>query len=107
MRLVDYESYWSPAGQRYAGIWEKHPDYLWAVKTNLSQTDFFNLRHGFGDDGYRLVDFECNTVNGQLRYAGIWAEASSRARSPKKKHWTTSLQPKRKPTKRFPASPLR
>jgi len=96
LQVVDYECYNTSSGQRYAAIWEKRPGYMWTVRTNLSEMAFTNYWREFRDDGYRLVDFECNLVGNSLRYSGIWAESSTRARYTKKKNLDAILSAQHK-----------
>lgn len=76
--VVDYESYSTPDGQRYAAIWEKKPGYAWKVLTNRTELEFANLWRQNLDEGFRLVDFERYDTPSGARYGGIWAENDSR-----------------------------
>lgn len=78
LRVVDFESYQTPWGQRYAAIWETKAGYAWQVRSNRTQQQFINLWYQYADEGYRLVDFERNETDSGPRYAGIWAENASR-----------------------------
>jgi len=79
-RVVDFESYRTPSGQRYAAIWEKVPGLAWAVRTDRNLTWFLNYHQRYTDQGYRLVDFESYETAEGTRYAGIWAEHDPRYR---------------------------
>jgi CubicO group peptidase (beta-lactamase class C family) len=72
MRVVDFESYQTSNGQRYAVIWERKKGFRWQTRTGRTGKQFANLWRDYRDEGYRLIDFErYNTPNGP-RYAGIW-----------------------------------
>jgi CubicO group peptidase (beta-lactamase class C family) len=78
-RVVDFESYRTSGGQRYAAIWEKIPvSRAWAVRTDRDLKWFLNYHRQYEDEGLRLIDFEAyDTANG-IRYAGVWAENDAR-----------------------------
>jgi CubicO group peptidase (beta-lactamase class C family) len=78
-RVVDFESYQTSAGQRYAAIWERVPsDRGWAVRTDRGLKQFLNYHHDYVDQGMRLLDYEAyDTANGP-RYAGVWIENEPR-----------------------------
>jgi len=72
--MMDFESWPTKAGKRYAAIWEKKSGYAQIVRTNRSRVAFTNLWHQYKDEGFRLIDFE------RLgdRYGGIWLENETR-----------------------------
>lgn len=78
-RVIDFESYRTPNGQRYAAIWERIPAGRgWAVRTDRDLDWFLNYHRQYVDEGMRLIDYESyDTANG-TRYAGIWAENDRR-----------------------------
>lgn len=78
MRVVDYESYQTSNGQRYAAIWEAKPGFSWQTRTDRTERQFANLWRQYRDQGYRLVDFERYDTSSGPRYAGIWAENDER-----------------------------
>lgn len=80
MRVVDFESYQTSDGQRYAAIWEQKPGFGWQTRTNRTEKEFANLWRQYRDEGYRLVDFERYETSSGTRYAGIWAENDARFR---------------------------
>ncbi|NRA64265.1 MAG: serine hydrolase [Pseudobacteriovorax sp.] len=86
--VVDFESYDTANGKKYAAIWEKKPGYRHQVLTNRNETSFANLWRQYRDEGYRLVDFE---RHGNL-YSGIWVENSSRLRYSKKSELDTLIK---------------
>ena len=78
-RVIDFESYPTANGQRYAAIWEKHPaGRAWVVRSDRSKLAFANLWRRYRDEGYRLVDFERYPTPQGQRYAGFWVENDSR-----------------------------
>lgn len=79
-RVVDFESYGTPDGQRYAAIWERVPGVAWAVRTDRTLAWFLNYHREYTDEGYRLVDYEVYETEDGLRYAGVWAENDPRFR---------------------------
>lgn len=79
--VVDFESYDTPNGQRYAAIWEKHGNLAHAVRTDRDQQTFLNYWYDYTDQGYRLVDFERYNTDDGVRYAGVWQENDSRFRN--------------------------
>jgi CubicO group peptidase (beta-lactamase class C family) len=78
--VIDYESYETPSGQRYAAIFARVPGHGWNVRTNLSETQFANIWRQNRDRGMRLVDFERYNTDHGVRYAGVWAENNLRFR---------------------------
>lgn len=82
--VVDYESYYTSKGIRYAAIWEKKPDFAWQTRTNRTVQAYSNLWYQYADEGYRLIDFErIETEEGPM-LSGIWAENASRYQNPNK-----------------------
>jgi CubicO group peptidase (beta-lactamase class C family) len=80
-RVVDFESYRTSAGQRYAAIWEKIPSpRAWRVRTDRTLKEFLNYHHRYLDEGFRLVDYESYDTDGGIRYGGVWAEDAPRFR---------------------------
>lgn len=78
-RVVDFESYLTPSGQRYAAIWQQvTPGRAWAVRTDRNLKSFLNFHNQYVDEGLRLIDYESyDTANG-IRHAGVWAENDAR-----------------------------
>ncbi len=80
-RIVDFESYRTPNGQRYAGIWEQiDGPSVWAVRSGRTLNGYLNFHRRYTDLGFRLVDFEAYETDGGLRYAGVWAENDAKYR---------------------------
>ncbi len=78
-RVVDFESYETGAGQRYAAIWQKiAPGRAWAVRTDRTLNGFLNYHHQYVDEGLRLIDFESYDTPNGVRYAGVWAQNEAR-----------------------------
>ena len=78
--MIDFESWPTTKGKRYAAIWERKSGYAQIIRTNRSQLAFINLWNQYKDEGFRLVDFEHNGD----RYSGIWLENAVRYRHPQK-----------------------
>lgn len=74
MRVVDFESYRTSKGQRYAAIWEHKPGFDWQIRSDRTEKQFANLWKDYRDEGYRLIDFEHYDTSRGPRYAGVWAE---------------------------------
>jgi CubicO group peptidase (beta-lactamase class C family) len=91
-RVVDFESYTTSNGQRYAAIWERKPGYKWQTRTNRTARQFANLWRQYRDEGYRLVDFERYQTARGARYAGVWAENDARYRYNRKGQINTAVQ---------------
>jgi len=78
-RVVDFESYQTAEGQRYAAIWQKIPaGRAWAVRTDRNLNWFLNYHRQYVDEGLRLIDFESYDTPDGIRYAGVWAENDPR-----------------------------
>jgi CubicO group peptidase (beta-lactamase class C family) len=77
MHVVDFESYQTSGGQRYAAIWEYKQGFGWQTRTDRTEKQFANLWRQYRDEGYRLVDFERYSTPNGPRYAGIWMENDS------------------------------
>lgn len=78
-RMLDVESYPTPWGQRYAGIWiENVNGRRWIERRDMTATTFGNRWSRYLDMGYRLVDYEKYPSPSGPRYAGIWRQNSDR-----------------------------
>lgn len=78
-RVIDFESYGTSDGQRYAAIWERTtPGRSWAVRTDRTIKWFLNYHRQYVDEGLRLIDFESYDTPDGLRYAGVWGENDAR-----------------------------
>ena len=78
-RVIDFESYRTSAGQRYAAIWQGVPPGRdWAVRSDRDFNWFLNYHHRYTDLGMRLIDFEAYDTPNGIRYAGVWAENDAR-----------------------------
>lgn len=77
-RLVDVETYLDINGNRkWAGLFRpglgRH-----AFVQELNTSDFGDKRREFAASGMKLIDIEAYTVNGNLRWAGVWIEGEDR-----------------------------
>lgn len=82
-RVVDFESYSTSSGQRYAAIWEKiDDDRAWRVRTDRSLPQFLSVHRRYVDEGLRLLDFEAYETTQGIRYGGVWIENDERYRMP-------------------------
>lgn len=81
-QVIDFESYPTPDGQRYAALWEQLPATSFRVRYAQDLTWFLNYHYRYVDLGFRLVDYESYETADGIRYAGIWKENNSRYRFP-------------------------
>lgn len=91
-RVIDIESYQTPAGQRYAAIWQTVPGRDWHVRESQTLLEFLNDHHEYVDEGMRLIDFESYDTLAGVRYAGVWAENDARYSYPFKIDVDTLVQ---------------
>jgi CubicO group peptidase (beta-lactamase class C family) len=78
-QVIDFESYQTSGGQRYAAIWQKIPaGRAWAVRSGRDLNGFLNFHRQYVDEGFRLIDFESYDTQNGIRYAGVWAENDRR-----------------------------
>lgn len=78
-RVIDFESYQTSSGQRYAAIWERIPAGTeWAVRTDRTLKWFLNYHRQYVDEGLKLIDYEAYDTSNGIRYAGVWAENDAR-----------------------------
>ncbi|MEZ4868747.1 MAG: serine hydrolase [Caldilineaceae bacterium] len=61
--------------QRVSAIWQRNTDNRgWAEHRNLTSDEFHTKWVAYKDQGYRLIDQESYTLNGNRYYAGIWVQ---------------------------------
>lgn len=75
-RMVDIEVDQLNGGRpKYAAVWQTNSDQRgWATWRDLSHEEFSQKWNEYKDKGFRLIDQEAYTINGQRRYAGVWME---------------------------------
>ena len=74
-RLVDIEVDQVNGRAKYAAVWQTNSDSRgWASRRDLSHQEFSQKWNDYKDKGFRLIDQEVYTVNGQRYYAGVWVE---------------------------------
>ena len=89
--MIDYETYDTVNGRRYAAIWERRANRpAYQIRTNRDELGFANLWRTYRDQGYRLADFEGDEAGTNL-YAGIWVENDERYRFPLKATLDTAI----------------
>ncbi len=77
--LTDYETQLDDKGRRsYSIVAERKSGFAFAVKSNITAQEFSNYWNQYKDKGYRLIDFDCYEVNGDLKYSGNWIECNER-----------------------------
>ncbi len=79
-QIIDFESYDTPAGQRYAAIWVKASGLASRAYSDRTSQVFTNQFYSQMDQGFRLIDFERYDTEDGVRYAGIWQENDARYR---------------------------
>ena len=63
------------SSRKYACIWRKNTDGRgWEVRTKLSDSDFSAKWEEMKNKGYRPIDQESHTLNGQQYYGAIWMD---------------------------------
>jgi len=73
--VIDFDARPLGSSARYSMVLRKNSDNRkWALYRDLTSQGFSTRWQEFVDKGYRLLDMECYTINGALRYAGIWVE---------------------------------
>lgn len=72
-RLTKVDGYWTPAGVRYAAIWEKRGGGKWAARHGMSSGQYQAEFNKYTGQGYRLVHVSGYTDGGAVRYAAIWS----------------------------------
>ncbi|RMD63128.1 hypothetical protein D6833_06005, partial [Candidatus Parcubacteria bacterium] len=73
--LIDIEVDEVNGEERVAGVWQWNTDGRgWAEHRNLTSSQFHDKWVHYRDLGYRLIDQESYTLNGNRYYAGIWVE---------------------------------
>ena len=89
--MIDYETYDTSDGRRYAAIWERRANRPASqIRTNRDELGFANLWRTYRDQGYRIADFEGDEAGTNL-YAGIWVENDERFRFPLKGTLDTAI----------------
>ncbi|NDJ16964.1 serine hydrolase [Myxacorys almedinensis] len=78
-RVSNLEVYQQNGQQRFAAIWVKNTNGRgWAARRDMDATWFGNWWKTYGDEGYRLVDFEAYPTSKGTRYAGVWRQNGDR-----------------------------
>ncbi|MFN0093003.1 MAG: serine hydrolase [Acidimicrobiales bacterium] len=78
-RLVHVAGYDTPAGARYAAIWEKAAGPAWAARHGLDSAGYQAAFTSFAQQGYRLRTVSGYAVGGVVRYAAVWEQAGGPA----------------------------
>ena len=72
-RLTHVDGYWTPAGVRYAAIWERRQGPAWVARHGLSSAQYQSEFNKYVGQGYRLVHVSGYTDGGRDLYAAIWS----------------------------------
>lgn len=74
-RPVDLELYPTGSGVRISSLWYDNVDDVeWAHYYNMPRSEYQQRTEDYFDDGYRTIDYESYVVDGDRRYAAIWAK---------------------------------
>lgn len=83
LQPIDFESWMSPEGQRYAAIFEAPAAAReFRLRSGRNLNGFINYHRRYVDQGFRLTDYESYETDSGTRYAGIWVENDDRYRDP-------------------------
>lgn len=72
-RLVHVDGYLTPAGVRYAAIWERRKGPAWVARHGLTSGQYQGAFNKHVGQGYKLVHVSGYWDGAQLRYAAIWS----------------------------------
>ncbi|MCU0492715.1 MAG: serine hydrolase [Chloroflexaceae bacterium] len=73
--VIDIEGDEIDGAARYSSVWQWNSDGRgWASRRDLTSTEFGTIWQGYVDQGWRLIDQDVYTLDGQLRYAGVWMD---------------------------------
>ncbi len=72
-RLVHVDGYWTPAGVRYAAIWERRKGGPWVARHGLTSGQYQAAFNKYVAQGHKLVHVSGYWDGGQARYAAIWS----------------------------------
>ena len=70
--LVKVDGCWTPAGVRYAAIWEKRASGPWVARHGMTSAQYQAEFNKYVSQGYRLTHVSGYTAGGKQRYAAIW-----------------------------------
>lgn len=74
-RPVDVEVYKKGNSWLYAGIWMFNKEKLgWSSRRNMTSDQYSGYFNEQKNKGYRVVDLEAYSMNGELKYSAIWVE---------------------------------
>ncbi|MGF1603972.1 MAG: serine hydrolase [Thermosynechococcaceae cyanobacterium] len=74
-RVIDIEVDTLSGQPRYSAVWQYNTDKRgWASLRNLTHEQFSQKWKSYRDQGYRLIDQEAYSLDGQRRYAGVWVQ---------------------------------
>lgn len=80
LSVVDFESYDTSSGVRYAAVWSASPNRRIAVRSHRRKEDFEDYARQYADEGMRLIDYERIRMRGRTLHSGIWAANDRRSR---------------------------
>ncbi len=75
-RPVHVDGYMVGGQERYAAIWVQGAGPVWEARHGLTAEQYQQDFNRLVQQGYRLIDVSGHAVNGQDRYAAIWAKIS-------------------------------
>lgn len=78
-RVLDFDSYDTPSGQRYLAVWiEEEQGRLWKERRDMDADGFWNYYHRYRDSGYRVTDIEVYETDNGIRYGAVWRQNNDR-----------------------------
>lgn len=73
-RLMHVDGYWTPAGVRYAAIWERQKGGAWVARHGMTSSQYQSEFNKYTGQGYRLLHVSGYSDGGQALYAAIWSK---------------------------------
>jgi len=78
-RLVSVDGYATPAGLRYAAVWEKRDGAQWVARHGLNATSYQNYFDQYTAQGYRPIDISATGLGGgNGNFAGLWDKSAGK-----------------------------
>jgi CubicO group peptidase (beta-lactamase class C family) len=73
--MIDAERIEISGQLRVSSVWQRNTDGRgWASRSNLTDAQFDSYQKQYSAAGMRLIDQDAYTLDGAIRYAGIWME---------------------------------
>jgi len=76
-RLIDQETYRRGGKRYYGGVWLKNTTGLkWASYRHMSSDAYHDMYRTLKSQGLMPIDVDAYTMNGKLRFSGVWVQQS-------------------------------